>query len=451
MKPPSAQLIRFQRRSGRRRPVPLLVRIALLLGAAFFALAPATATRQFVDAQEVAELRITSTHYIVVDAETGEVFAQRGADETVPMASLTKVFTAIEAIEAAPPDRQITTTADDLVGGDATQMGFGPGETYPLEDLLYGMMLPSGNDAARALARVLGAQPGDKGEEAVARFVARANARVGAMGLTQTTLVNPDGWGVPGHHSSAHDLAVFTMYAIRYPRFVSAIGSESYRLSDGRVLTNTNKLLGTYDGLVGGKTGYDDDAGWCLIEVATRGGSTMVSVTLDGVAPDDWYDDNRVLLDYAFDQKARRQAMGLDPVGQVVGYRDPDAAVIARGVTAGASIGVGLPAPDPTVTGGLGQITARPATADRSVAGPLVGNTGAGSGRLLAVVSVVAGLVVIRTISIFGRVPSRSPLRLIQFFDKRRPPRARMLPTQRVTPQSSANAVPEPSVPELAP
>jgi D-alanyl-D-alanine carboxypeptidase len=82
-------------------------------------------------AQEVPELRITSARYIVIDAETGEVFAQRGADDPVPMASLTKIFTAIEAIEAAPPDLAVTTSADDLVSGDATQMGFAPAKPTP--------------------------------------------------------------------------------------------------------------------------------------------------------------------------------------------------------------------------------------------------------------------------------------------------------------------------------
>lgn len=305
-------------------------------------------------AQEVPELRITSKHYIVVDADTGEVFAQRGAHDQVPMASLTKIFTSIEAIESAPSDAQITTSSDDLVSADATQMGFGPGETFPLKDLIFGMLLPSGNDAARAVARSLGAQPGDTPEQSVDRFVARTNQRIQDMGLTDTNLVDPDGWGVPGHHSSAHDLAIFTMYAMHYPRFVEAISSERYQTeSGGYLLTNTNKLLDTYDGLIGGKTGYDDDAGYCLVEVARRDGSTMISVTLDGVAPGDWYDDDRVLLDYAFEQKAARASTGVGILGERVAYRDPDAAVIARSAKAGASLGI--PAAIPTVTGQLGH------------------------------------------------------------------------------------------------
>jgi D-alanyl-D-alanine carboxypeptidase len=266
------------------------------------------------------------------------------------MASLTKVFTAIEAIESAPGEIEITTTSADLVSDQASSMGFDPGETFTLQELLLGMMLPSGNDAARAIARALGAQPGDSDEQALERFMGRLNQRLRDMGLRETTLVNPDGWGVPGHHSSAHDLAAFTMYALRYPRFVDLISTSEYETAAGYRLRNNNRLLNNYDGLVGGKTGYDNDAGWCLIEVAERDGSTMISVTLDGVAPDDWYDDNRVLLDYAFEQKAARSAAGAGAVGERVGYLDPDAALVARVARAGASLGA--PAPSAPLVGG---------------------------------------------------------------------------------------------------
>src|SRR5688572_14063886 len=291
-------------------------------------------------AQEVPELRITSTNYIAVDAETGEIYAQRGAHERRAPASLTKVFTAIETIESAPPDVQLITSESDLVSEFASQVGFSPGEAFTVEELLYGMMLPSGNDAARALARGLGAEEGDSNEEALNRFLARINQRVQNMGLTDTQLVNPDGWGVPGHYSSAYDLAAFTMYALRYPRFVKAFSTGTYETADGSYLfRNNNRMLRTYEGIVGGKTGYDDDAGWCLINVAERNGRRVIAVTMNGVAPDDWYDDNRVLLDYAFEQQALRAETGAGITGEVVRFRDPDAAVILAMGSAGGMIG----------------------------------------------------------------------------------------------------------------
>jgi D-alanyl-D-alanine carboxypeptidase len=344
-----------------------------------------------VDAQEVPELKITSKRYIVIDADTGEVFAQRGAHDKVAMASLTKVFTTIEALERGQLDQIITTNDSDVFDpNSSTVMGFGAGESFTLQDLLYGMMLPSGNDAAHAIARALGYRDGDSDPQAVNRFVASMNERVRNMGLTETNLMRPDGWGVKNHYSSAHDLAVFTMYAIKYPMFVDLISTPEYSAADGAyVVTNTNKLLSLgYPGLIGGKTGYDDDAGYCLIEVARRNGNTMISVTLDGVAPDDWYDDNRVLLDYAFEQKESQQAANRPITGEVVGFRDPDAAQIIAQATPGASVG-GL---DTTATAvaAIGAPLATPeSTQSPASAGAGTGTSGGMNGKLTLAVAVV--------------------------------------------------------------
>ncbi|MGH2533966.1 MAG: D-alanyl-D-alanine carboxypeptidase family protein [Thermomicrobiales bacterium] len=294
---------------------------------------PATA-----EAQEVPELQVNSTNYIVVDAETGEVYAQRGAHERAALASITKVFTAIEAIERGSPDMVITTRPADLQDPQASLMGFGVGETFTLEELLYGMMLPSGNDAAHAIARSLGDRPGDTDDEAYDRFVGWMNERVENMGLSDTRFVNPHGWGVPGHYSTVSDIAAFTRYALQYPAFVDLISTSTYTTSNGYQLVNNNRMLSWYPGIIGGKTGYDWDAGWCLVEVATRGDTTMISVTFDGNAPDDWYDDNRVLLDYAFETKAARQTDGTPFRGNIVSFLDPDAAVLARTVTSAGSL-----------------------------------------------------------------------------------------------------------------
>ena len=313
-------------------------RLFVLLTALMLLLGPLAAS---VAAQEVPELKINSKRYIVIDAETGEVFAQRNANEQAAMASLTKVFTAIEAIEAAGPGYQITTTEADLVSADNSMMGFDAGETFTLEELLHGLMLPSGNDAANAIARALGGEPGDTAEQARQRFIDRMNTRIANMGLTDTHLVNPSGWGVPDHYSSARDLAVFVMYALQYPRFVQLISTLDYETANGGYqLRNNNRLLTMYPSLLGGKTGFDYDAGWCLIEVARRDGSTMISVTMDGIYPDDWYDDNRVLLEYAFEQKEKRLAAQAPIAGEIVSFRDPDAATIARIATSDASLAV---------------------------------------------------------------------------------------------------------------
>lgn len=302
---------------------------------------------QTVRAQEAPELQITSTNYIVIDADTGEIFAQRGANERRAPASLTKIFTAIETIEEAAPEIPLTTSDADMVSSEASQVGFGPDETFTVRELLYGMMLPSGNDAARTLARNLGAQEGDSAEQATQRFLDRLNQRLLNMGLTNTHLVNPDGWGVPGHYSSPYDLAAFTMYALHYPRFVQTFSTGTYESDNGEyIFKNNNRMLKTYDGIIGGKTGYDDDAGWCLVNVAERDGRRMIAVTMNGVAPDDWYDDNRVLLNYGFEQQALKAANGTLGTGEFVRFRDPDAALILTMAKASGSVGaeIGPPA-----------------------------------------------------------------------------------------------------------
>jgi len=147
-------------------------------------LAPLLAFADGARAQDDLGDAISSQRYIVIDAASGEVFAEKDAHQQVAIASLTKIFTTIEAIERAPLSLEITTDESDLFDESSTTMGFGPGETFTLEELLYGTMLPSGNDAAHAIARALGFQEGDTPEESVARFVSWMNERVRNMGLT---------------------------------------------------------------------------------------------------------------------------------------------------------------------------------------------------------------------------------------------------------------------------
>jgi hypothetical protein len=131
-------------------------------------------------------------------------------------------------------------------------------------------------------------------------------------------------------------------------------------------LRNNNRLMSMYPSLLGGKTGFDYDAGWCLIEVARRNGHTMISVTLDGIHPDDWYDDNEVLLEYAFEQKEARLAAGAPITGQIVSFRDPDAAIIAQIASAGGSIGQPMVAGGPAEPGGPDQAGATSGLAPES-------------------------------------------------------------------------------------
>jgi D-alanyl-D-alanine carboxypeptidase len=144
-------------------------------------------------------------------------------------------------------------------------------------------------------------------------------------------------------------------------------------------------MLRTYEGIVGGKTGYDDDAGWCLINVAERNGRRVIAVTMNGVAPDDWYDDNRVLLDYAFEQQALRAETGGGITGEVVRFRDPDAAVILAMGSAGGMIG------EPVVQAAPESRPAGP----QPVAVP-VEQLGASGAGWIAALSVAAALIAVQ-------------------------------------------------------
>ncbi len=296
-------------------------------------------------AQEVPELQINSKRYIVVDVETGHVFAQKGARDDVPIASLTKVFTAVQAMAMAPLDTPITTEDSDLrspegdyFGSAGTVMGFGAGETYTLEDMLYGMLLPSGNDAANAIARTLGSQPGDTAEMATQRFMDLMNQRIADMGLSDTHLENPHGWGVPGHYSSAWDVAAFARHVSNDALLMEMLGTTEYTASNGLVVSNTNRLLKENDSIIGGKTGFDLDAGYCLMNIAGQGDERMVAVTLDGIAPGDWYDDNRLLLEYGFNQKQQLLSSGESFSGDTAAFTDPAAVQIARSVASEGAI-----------------------------------------------------------------------------------------------------------------
>lgn len=385
----------------RRFAIPAVMALLVtLLGAAPFSFK--------ASAQDDLVSQISSKRWIVIDADTGEIFAQHNADQQVAIASLTKIYTTIQALEMAPLDTKIVTNESDLFDQNSTQVGFGPGETFSMEDLLYGMLLPSGNDAAHAVARVLGMQPGDTDAQAVAHFVALENQRIADMGLTETHLVNPHGLGVPGHHSTAHDLAAFTRYALKFPEFVKIIGTLSHTTANGYSFSNTNKLLAEDSELVGGKTGYDDDSGYCLVEVAKRGHDTMISVTLDGVAPDVWYQDNVTLLDYAFTQKAARIAKH-GAIGPTLDYRDPDAAIVEANATPGGSFGpesTAAPNASPT-TPKLGP-TPFPTAAAAVAATPKSGG-GSSAGKILAALAVVVLVVAASAIGSGWRPPGFGP------------------------------------------
>jgi D-alanyl-D-alanine carboxypeptidase (penicillin-binding protein 5/6) len=234
---------------------------------------------------------------IVIDGTTGQILYAKDADAPLPPASLTKLFTAFAALEVTPLDRQMTATQEDLVG--EASMGLAAGETVSFQTLLYGMLLSSGNDAASTIARNLSSTAGVSSATTTQPFMTYLNDRIHQLGMTNTQLENPHGLDQDGHVSTARDLAAITMYALNNePLLATVISSPTYN-GDGHQLRQTNDLLGTYPGLIGGKTGITNNAGYCLMEVAERDGHRIITVLLGSTA-DAWYGDARALLDYGF-------------------------------------------------------------------------------------------------------------------------------------------------------
>lgn len=244
-----------------------------------------------------AEPAIVAERAIAINAGTGAILFERNATERAAPASLTKLFTALVAIESSPLQRRMSVAKDDLVG--EASAGLQAGENLSFETLLHGLMLASGNDAAMAVARNVGESQSPSELDGVTSFINAANQRIADLGLRDTNLVNPHGLDAGGHYSSARDIAAITMHGLRSePEFLSAISSPGY-IAEGHHFVQNNQLIGNYPGAAGGKTGITDDAGFCLMGIAHRDGRTVITVVL-GSTPEAWYSDAMALFDHAF-------------------------------------------------------------------------------------------------------------------------------------------------------
>ncbi len=229
---------------------------------------------------------LNSKSAVVLDADTGDILFSQNADERLPMASTTKIMTALVALGEGGLDREYTVKKEyTLVEGSS--MYLREGEKITIRNTLYGLMLCSGNDAALAIAGECG------GLEA---FLGKMNAKAKELGLTNTHFDNPNGLTSDTHYTTASDLAKITAEALQDPVFRKIVSTASYT-SGEHVMTNHNRLLKSYEGAIGVKTGFTKAAGRCLVSAAERNGRTLVAVTLND--PDDW-NDHMELLDDGF-------------------------------------------------------------------------------------------------------------------------------------------------------
>ena len=209
-----------------------------------------------------------------IDAATGALLYARRPFDELPPASLTKMVTALVALERATPEHLVRPTRDYDV--EPTIIGIGLGDTLRLEDALYGLMLNSGNDVALAIAESVG-------DGSVARFVGWMNELARRLGLERTHFANPHGLDEPDHLSTAYEMAVIGRALMRHPVLARIVG-EQRRVVEGPPLwafRNTNPILGLVPGADGIKTGYEDRAGRCLAATAVRDGRRVVAVVLN--------------------------------------------------------------------------------------------------------------------------------------------------------------------------
>ena len=249
---------------------------------------------------------VSARRAYVLDAVSGRELFVRNPDERSLIASTTKIMTALIVCEQCNVlDRM--RIPKEAVGIEGSSMYLKEGEVLTLQELLYGLMLSSGNDAAVALAIYCGGT--------VEGFAELMKDKARNLGLTGTHFENPNGLDSPGHYSTARDLAKLAAYAMKNPIFYKTVSAKSVRIGD-RCLTNHNKLLWKLEGADGVKTGFTKAAGRILVSSATRQGRRIIGVTID--APDDW-NDHCQLLNEGF---ARYQDRQIVQAGQRVSVQE---------------------------------------------------------------------------------------------------------------------------------
>ena len=246
---------------------------------------------------------VSAEKAILLDAVSGRVLYEKNADAQSLIASTTKIMTALVVCEQCNVlDRM--RIPKEAVGIEGSSMYLKEGEVLTLQELLYGLMLSSGNDAAVALAIYCGGT--------VEGFAELMNDKARILGMKNTHFENPNGLDSPGHYSTARDLAVLAAYAMENPIFAKTVSTKSIRVGE-RYLTNHNKLLWRVEGADGVKTGFTKAAGRILVSSATRDNRRLIAVTLN--APGDWQ-DHTVLLNDGF---ARYAVRNIVRKGQLVG------------------------------------------------------------------------------------------------------------------------------------
>lgn len=236
---------------------------------------------------------VSAQSAVLTEAESGAILFAKAADTRLPMASTTKIMTALVALEHASPETVIS-VAREAVGIEGSSIYLFEGEQLTLKQLLYALLLSSANDAAVAIA--CGVAGG------IEPFAGMMNEKASALGLRDTHFTNPHGLDDPDHYTTARELAIVARAALANDLIREIAATRKTTIPQNgnegmRLLVNHNKLLCIYDGAIGMKTGFTKRSGRCLVSAAARDGVTLIAVTLN--APNDW-NDHREMLDQGF-------------------------------------------------------------------------------------------------------------------------------------------------------
>ena len=260
---------------------------------------------------------------VIYEPESDTILYAKNENARLPMASTTKIMTALVAIERENLNKKVKVDPR-AIGVEGSSAYLREGEEFTLRELLYALMLRSANDAAEAIAYAIA--------DGIKEFALIMNEKAAALGLRDTHFTNPHGLDDDEHYTTALELAKITAAALEYPEFREIVSTKTKRVEkEGltRLFANHNKMLSKYNGCIGVKTGYTQKSGRCLVSAAERDGIRLIAVTLS--CPDDWHEHEQ-MLDFGFSQLERVTILQKDEFNQYASVMGGIASTVKLGI-----------------------------------------------------------------------------------------------------------------------
>ena len=276
-----------------------------------------------INVDAASDFSVNAKASVIYDPESDTILYAKNENARLPMASTTKIMTALVAIERENLNKKIKVDPR-AIGVEGSSAYLREGEEFTLRELLYALMLRSANDAAEAIAYAIA--------DGIEEFALIMNEKAAALGLRDTHFTNPHGLDDGEHYTTALELAKITAAALEYPEFREIVSTKTKRVEkEGltRLFANHNKMLSKYNGCIGVKTGYTQKSGRCLVSAAERDGIRLIAVTLS--CPDDWHEHEK-MLDFGFSQ--------LERVTVVSKNEFMRSAIVKDGVTSSVKLGI---------------------------------------------------------------------------------------------------------------